>query len=74
MLPSCWFLVPGFGAQGGTADDVGGAFLNDGMGAVINSSRGVVFPFHPSDPSWEEKIEAATRQAAAELRRVATGR
>lgn len=67
-LPNVWFLVPGYGAQGGTAADVKAAYRADGLGAVVNSSRGVVFPFRPDDPDWEAKIVAAARQAQAELR------
>ena len=48
-MPDVWFLVPGYGAQGGTAADVRAAYRADGSGAVVNSSRGVVFPFHPDD-------------------------
>ncbi|MBA4062267.1 MAG: orotidine-5'-phosphate decarboxylase [Isosphaera sp.] len=67
-LPGVWFLVPGYGAQGGTAADVKAAYRADGLGAVVNSSRGVTFPFHPDDPDWEGKVEAAARKAQAELR------
>jgi orotidine-5'-phosphate decarboxylase len=67
QLPAVWFLVPGYGAQGGTAADVRTAFRPDGLGAVVNSSRGVTFPFTPDDPNWAAAIEDATRKAAAEL-------
>ena len=66
-LPDVWFLVPGYGAQGGTAADVRAAFRPDGLGAVVNSSRGVTFPFHPDDPQWESKIVEAAKRAQAEL-------
>jgi orotidine-5'-phosphate decarboxylase len=66
-LPDAWFLVPGYGAQGGTAADVRAAFRPDGLGAVVNSSRGVTFPFHPDDPAWEAKVSAAAAKARAEL-------
>ena len=66
-LPDVWFLVPGYGAQGGTAADVRAAFRPDGLGAVVNSSRGVTFPFHPDDPRWEAKIVEAAKRAQAEL-------
>ena len=66
-MPDVWLLVPGYGAQGGTAADVKAAYRGDGLGAVVNSSRGVTFPFHPDDPDWEEKIVAAARRAAGEL-------
>ena len=66
-LPNVWFLVPGYGAQGGSARAVAAAFRPDGMGAVVNSSRGITFPFHPDDPQWEEAVSRATNQAASEL-------
>ncbi len=66
-LPNVWFLVPGYGAQGGTAADVKPAYRADGLGAVVNSSRGITFPFHRDDPHWEAKIIAAAKQANSEL-------
>ena len=66
-LPDVWFLVPGYGAQGGTAADVRAAFRTDGLGSIVNSSRGVTFPFHRDDPQWEAKVVAAARAARAEL-------
>lgn len=41
-MPHTFFLVPGYGAQGGTAADVRGMFDADGSGAIINSSRGII--------------------------------
>ena len=66
-MPEVIFLVPGFGAQGGTADDVAGAFRPDGLGAIINSSRGILFPFKPDEHRWEARIEEATRATIAAL-------
>ncbi len=65
LLPEVIFLVPGFGAQGGQAADVAPAFRADGLGAIINSSRGILFPFQPDEPRWEERIEKATRDTIA---------
>jgi orotidine-5'-phosphate decarboxylase len=66
--PHLWFLVPGYGAQGGTAEDIRqAAFRSDGLGAIVNSSRGVVFPFHPHDPDWERAIRLAAERAQKEL-------
>ena len=67
LAPEVIFLVPGFGAQGGTAGDVAAAFRPDGLGAVVNSSRGILFPFKPDDREWEKKIEAAARATIAAL-------
>lgn len=61
------FLVPGYGAQGGTAADVLPAFRPDGLGAVVNSSRGILFPYQPADAAWEAKIDRATRDTIAAL-------
>jgi orotidine-5'-phosphate decarboxylase len=66
-LPEVVFLVPGFGAQGGGGADVAPAFRADGLGAVVNSSRGILFPFAPSDSAWEAKVEAAARATVAAL-------
>jgi orotidine-5'-phosphate decarboxylase len=67
QMPEVLFLVPGFGAQGGTAEDVRTAFRSDGTGAVVNSSRGILFPFHPQAADWEARVEAATRQVIVAL-------
>lgn len=42
-MPHSLFLVPGFGAQGGSAADVVPCFNTDGLGAVVNSSRGILY-------------------------------
>jgi orotidine-5'-phosphate decarboxylase len=74
-MPHTWFLVPGFGAQQGTAEDVAGAFDPAGLGAVINSSRNIIFahsrPEYKAtfgDARWQEAVEAATREMIAQLR------
>jgi orotidine-5'-phosphate decarboxylase len=67
LIPQVIFLVPGYGAQGGDAGDVAAAFRPDGTGAVVNSSRGIMACFEPDDATWEEKVEAATKAAIADL-------
>lgn len=66
-LPHVWFLVPGYGAQGGNAADARAAQRGDGLGAIVNSSRGVTFPFQTDDSDWEKQIAAAAVRAATEL-------
>ncbi len=66
-MPEVIFLLPGYGSQGGTATDVAPAFRPDGLGALPSSSRGVLFPFKPSDAAWEAKVEAAVRATIKEL-------
>ena len=42
QMPHTYFLVPGYGAQGGTAKDLRPCFNQDGLGAIVNSSRGII--------------------------------
>lgn len=43
LMPRNYFLVPGYGAQGGSAEDILPCFNEDGLGAVVNSSRGILY-------------------------------
>lgn len=45
IMPNTIFLVPGYGAQGGAADDTMPCFNSDGTGAIVNSSRGIIFAY-----------------------------
>jgi orotidine-5'-phosphate decarboxylase len=66
-LPEAILLVPGFGVQGGAAVDVAGAFRDDGLGALVNSSRGIICSFDPDERAWEQAVEDATRAAIRAL-------
>ena len=74
-MPHTWFLVPGYGSQGGTAADVVRAFDSGGLGAIVNNSRGILFAHERPEYAdrfgparWQEAVEAATRQMVEELR------
>jgi orotidine-5'-phosphate decarboxylase len=73
-MPHTWFLVPGYGSQGGTAADVAHGFDARGMGAIINNSRGILFAHEKpayarfGAARWQEAVEAATRDMIGELR------
>lgn len=62
-LPHTFFLVPGYGAQGGGAADVAGAFDENGIGAIINSSRGIMCAWKKEDCAPEDFAGAARREA-----------
>lgn len=62
IMPNSIFLVPGYGAQGGGADDVITCFNNDGYGAVVNSSRGIIFAYEKSE-KYKENFAEAAREA-----------
>ena len=70
LLPHTLFLVPGYGAQGATAADVAKAFKADGTGAIINSSRGIIYAHKDAKyagMAWEKTVEAAVIAAKAEI-------
>jgi orotidine-5'-phosphate decarboxylase len=67
LMPQTIFLVPGYGAQGGGAADVKPCFNEDGLGAIVNSSRGIIFAYE-KEP-YSENYEPA---AFAEASRAAT--
>jgi orotidine-5'-phosphate decarboxylase len=67
LMPNAFFLVPGYGAQGGGAADVKPCFNEDGLGAVVNSSRGIIFAYQVEGAGYEE---ADYGKAAAEACKV----
>jgi orotidine-5'-phosphate decarboxylase len=67
VMPEVILLLPGLGAQGATATDAAGAFRKDGLGAIVNSAREIIFSYAPTDSDWEARIEAATRAAITAL-------
>lgn len=58
-----FFLVPGYGAQGATADDVAVNFDDDGLGAIVNSSRGIMNAYKKD--CWKDKFSEETWADAA---------
>jgi orotidine-5'-phosphate decarboxylase len=67
LMPEVIFLVPGFGAQGGSAADTAAAFHPDGLGAIVNSSRGITCAFKPDESRWEDAVATATQTAICAL-------
>ncbi len=49
LMPKSYILVPGYGAQGGTAQDVIHSFNNDGLGAIVNSSRAILYAYRNNE-------------------------
>ncbi|MBX9789245.1 MAG: orotidine-5'-phosphate decarboxylase [Pirellulales bacterium] len=74
-MPHAWLLVPGYGSQGAGAREVAGGFDGQGLGAVINNSRGLIYA-HAREPfasrygasQWQSAVRAATEEMIAELR------
>jgi orotidine-5'-phosphate decarboxylase len=73
-MPHTWFLVPGYGSQGGKAADVVGALAANGLGAIVNNSRHIIFAHERPEyrqrfgaARWQEAVDSATRRMIDEL-------
>jgi len=75
-MPNCIFLVPGFGAQGRTADEVARCFKPDGTGAIVNASRSVIYAFQNDSyrdrygEDWRRCVEQGCRDLVSAILRV----
>ncbi|MEF9939955.1 MAG: orotidine-5'-phosphate decarboxylase [Clostridium sp.] len=69
LMPKTYFLVPGYGAQGGTAADLKYCFNKDGYGAIVNSSRGIIAAYkkEPYKKFGAEHFGEASRQAVSDM-------
>ena len=78
-MPHVLLLIPGYGSQGGAAQDVMAGFRQDGLGAIVNNARNIIFAYARKPYAeqfgaarWQEATEAATRSMIAELRAATT--
>ncbi|MEA5060432.1 MAG: orotidine-5'-phosphate decarboxylase [Candidatus Pelethousia sp.] len=69
LMPRTFFLVPGYGAQGGSAEDIRGFFDNEGRGCIVNSSRGIIAAYKADARYGEENFADAARSAALAMRK-----
>ena len=69
QMPHTYFLVPGYGAQGGTAEYLRYCFNADGLGAVVNSSRGIIAAYKKEAYAkfGPEHFGEASRQAVVDM-------
>ena len=66
LMKAQLFLVPGYGAQGGSVADVIPCFHEDGRGAIVTASRSVIYP-ESAGGDWMGAIARAARQLAREV-------
>ena len=72
LMPNTFFLVPGYGAQGGTSEDLSVCFDKDGLGAIVNSSRGIIAAHQNAKHKgkYDEKDFAqAAREAVLDMKK-----
>ncbi|NLK74700.1 MAG: orotidine-5'-phosphate decarboxylase [Clostridiales bacterium] len=70
LMPKTYILVPGYGAQGGKAEDLLHYFNEDGLGAIVNSSRGIIAAYKAKkyEKYGQEAYADASRQAVIDMR------
>lgn len=73
LLPQALFLSPGFGAQGGGAEEVRPLLNDAGGGVLVNSSRGILYAYERSPLDYKEAAREAARNARLELAAVGAG-
>jgi orotidine-5'-phosphate decarboxylase len=72
-MPGVLFLIPGYGAQGGTAADVAAGCDPDGLGAIVNCSRGITFAYERPElrerfaEDWRGAVAFAVREMVEDL-------
>ena len=71
IAPHTFFLIPGYGAQGGKAKDIALGFDKNGIGGIVNSSRGLIYAY--KSDLWktkytEEEFAEATRAEAIRMK------
>ena len=70
VMPKTYILVPGYGAQGGQAKDLAPFFNEDGLGAIVNSSRGIIAAYKQEKYAsfGAEGFADASRQAVIDMK------
>ncbi len=73
LMPNAPFLIPGYGAQGGTAKDALASMDKQNKGGIVNSSRGIIFAYrlkeyeNYADKNWQTAVHMAAEKMRAEL-------
>ena len=80
LMPKTFILVPGYGAQGGQGKDLVNFFNEDGLGAIVNSSRGIIAAYKQEKyasfgaESFGDASRAAVEDMAADIRQALEAR
>lgn len=67
-MPNTFFLVPGYGAQGGKAEDLKDYFDKNGSGIIVNSSRGIIAAYKNDTEVSEKEFAIASKKAVLAMR------
>lgn len=68
IAKNSFILLPGYGAQGATANDIRYAFDSQGMGGIVNSSRGIMFAYHNNKKYSADQFPQAARDEVKKMK------
>jgi orotidine-5'-phosphate decarboxylase len=68
-MPHTFFLIPGYGAQGASGDDIRGYFDRNGKGCIVNSSRGIIAAYRKDARFGDHNFAEASREAVLLMKR-----
>lgn len=80
IMPKAYILVPGYGAQGGKGKDLVHFFNEDGLGAIVNSSRGIIAAYRQEkyasigEANYGDASRAAVEDMAADIKQALENR
>ena len=67
IVKNSFILIPGFGVQGATANDIKGGFYQNGLGGIVNSSRGIIYAYSKNDKYPPSKFGEAAGEKILEM-------
>lgn len=68
IVPSSYILMPGYGVQGAQAEDIKDGFYNNGLGGIVNSSRGIIYAYNNRKTYPPEKFAEAAREEIIQMK------
>jgi orotidine-5'-phosphate decarboxylase len=69
IVPSSYILMPGYGAQGAQAEDIKDGFYNNGLGGIVNSSRGIIYAYNNRKTYPPENFAEAAREEIIQMKK-----
>ncbi|MHA2123522.1 MAG: orotidine-5'-phosphate decarboxylase, partial [Promethearchaeota archaeon] len=67
IVEKSFILIPGYGAQGAQAEDIKYGFNKEGLGGLVNSSRGIIYNYTQNEKYQQEMFGKAARDKIIEM-------
>jgi len=70
IVRESFILMPGYGSQGATVKDLKGGFFENGLGGIVNSSRGIIYAYNKSKEFSPHEFEKAAKNEIKEMNKI----